>query len=411
MDNTDVITQPRAPYHLLWVYGGDLHETLDAATWLDTARELRPLGWRVTLLAAGPPGPQKARGVDIMCVSRPDVYFLRQIVFSAETLLYIARMRQSPDVLLFDQNSALWLLPVRLMRWLIWKNRRPVLVMDIRSLDMPPPDKQGWKGALRGLYRGINVWAGTHWADGQTAITPRMAESVHISAQRLWGVWPSGVDPEMLKFASVDRQWPKEGMPIHLIYVGVLHYERNLTSLCQAVQRANSEGMPFILTLVGDGTERTELERLATASSGRIRWVPPVPHEEIPVRLGQAHIGVLPFPDEEKFRVSSPIKLFEYMAAGLPVLATRIVCHTDVIGSGDYVFWADGSDAPALLAALRLAWERRADLSQMGAHAAAAATNWTWRVSATKLAAALEYGLAHAERGLPASSCGARRRA
>ena len=397
MDNTDGKTQPLVPYHLLWVCGGDLHETLDAATWLDTARELRQLGWRVTLLAAGPPGPQKAHGVDIMCVSSPDVYFLRQIVFATETLLYIARMRQPPDVLLFDQNSALWLLSVRLMRWLIWKSRRPVLVMDIRTLHMPPPGKQGWKGALHGLYRGIGIWAGSHWADGQTAITPRMAESVHIPAQRLWGVWPSGVNLEMYKAAPVDRQWPKEGMPVHLIYVGVLHYERNLTSLCQAVQRANSEGMSFILTLVGDGTERTELERLARASSGRIRWVPPVPHEDIPVLLGQAHIGMLPFPDEEKFRVSSFIKLFEYMAAGLPVLATRIVPHTDVIGSGDYVFWADGSDAPALLAALRVAWVGRARLSQMGAHAAAAAANWTWRASAAKLAAALEYGLAHAE--------------
>ena len=40
------------------------------------------------------------------------------------------------------------------------------------------------------------------------------------------------------------------------------------------------------------------------------------PHDQIPEVLARAHVGVLPFPDEEKFRVSSPIKLFEYMAAG-----------------------------------------------------------------------------------------------
>ena len=102
---------------------------------------------------------------------------------------------------------------------------------------------------------------------------------------------------------------------------------------------------------------------------------------------------MLPFPDEEKFRVSSPIKLFEYMAAGLPILATRIVCHTDVIGNGAYVFWAEQTDAAGLLAALRLVWLSREVLSTMGAQAAVAAQAWTWHTSAQKLKLAIEHGL------------------
>ena len=54
--------------------------------------------------------------------------------------------------------------------------------------------------------------------------------------------------------------------------------------------------------------------------------------------LAAADIGVtsLPSPDDVKYEASSPLKLFEYMAAGLPVLATSNRCHTDVVGAGGY---------------------------------------------------------------------------
>jgi glycosyltransferase involved in cell wall biosynthesis len=189
------------------------------------------------------------------------------------------------------------------------------------------------------------------------------------------------------------RRWPLPGEPIYLVYVGVLHYERNLMTLSRAVVKANAEGMAFVLSLIGEGTERLDLEKFALRTAGRVRIIPPVPHNQVPGLLAQAHVGVLPFPDEEKFQVSSPIKLFEYMAAGLPILATRIVCHTDVVGSGGYAFWAEEADVEGLLSALRLIWHARPSLGRMGREAAVAAQAWTWQESARKLKTALEHGL------------------
>jgi glycosyltransferase involved in cell wall biosynthesis len=154
--------------------------------------------------------------------------------------------------------------------------------------------------------------------------------------------------------------------------------------------------MDFRLTLLGDGTARRELEEAAAGSAGKVCVLPPVPHTEVPHALATAHAGVLPFPDEEKFRVSSPIKLFEYMAAGLPILATRIACHTDVLGNSRFVFWAEPADAEGMLAALHLMWQRRDRLPAMGAEAALAARGWTWEESARKLKTALEAGLSTA---------------
>jgi D-serine dehydratase len=78
------------------------------------------------------------------------------------------------------------------------------------------------------------------------------------------------------------------------------------------------------------------------------------------------------------------------MAAGMPILATRIVCHTDVIGDGTYVFWAEDASPEGLLGALRLAWKQRISLKQMGMEAAQAANGWTWAETARKLSNAIQ---------------------
>ena len=106
-----------------------------------------------------------------------------------------------------------------------------------------------------------------------------------------------------------------------------------------------------------------------------------------------AHVGVLPFPDQEQFRVSSPIKLFEYMASGMPILATHIVCHTDVVKDGEYAFWAQSGRVECLEAALEEVWNQRYHIQEKGQEAAVAAQDWSWAASARKLNSALRNGL------------------
>jgi glycosyltransferase involved in cell wall biosynthesis len=81
------------------------------------------------------------------------------------------------------------------------------------------------------------------------------------------------------------------------------------------------------------------------------------------------------------------------MAAGLPLMATRLFCHKDVVGDDKYVFWADNADEQGLVKTLRQVWQQRSNLAQMGSRAAAAAPAWTWHESALKLKTALETGL------------------
>lgn len=388
---TFIPLSPQRP-HLMWVYTGSPNESLDAATWLDTTAELRKLGWRVTLVVVGPAGLQSVRGVEVFGIPKSDTYLLRQFSFHLQFLRFLIAQWSSVDVVLFHSMSAPWVWPLWLARQM-WRQQRPLLVMDTRTVPMAPPENETQRDRMRRHYHVLMEHLANHWADGRLAITPHMAGAVGIPPAKLWGVWPSGVNLDRLAAAGVARRWPVPGEPIHLVYIGVLHYERNLLTFSRAVEQANAEGMHFGFSMVGDGTQRAELEQFAAQTAGRVRVIPPVPHDQVGSVLAAAHVGVLPFPDEEKFRVSSPIKLFEYMAAGLPILATRITCHTDVIGAGSYVIWAEQGDVAGLLDALRQVWAQRAALSQLGKQATGAARDWTWQASARKLKDSLEEGL------------------
>lgn len=377
---------------LVWLYTGVLAETLDAATWLETSAELCKLGWNVTLVVAGPAKHQIIDNFELYSIPKGNVYLLRQFLFHFKFLRLIMRRWSDTDIILFHQMSAPWILPLKAVRKFLTK-RGPLLIMDTRTVHMDSQQQESYRARIRRLFYSRMNRAANRWADGQTTITKRMAQAVGVPADKLWGCWPSGVTLEPFVTAGARRRWPKENDPIQLIYIGSLHRERNLGQLCQAVVQANQQGCAIHLTLVGAGTAQAELAQFATQYEKWICLLAPVPHKQVPELLANAHVGTLPFPDEEKFRVSSPIKLFEYMASGLPILATRIACHTDVIGDDSYVVWADDACVSGLAAALHKLWERRETLPSMGHAAAVAASSWTWSNAAMQLKLALEHGL------------------
>lgn len=367
-------------------------DKLDSATWVDTTRELRRQGADVTLITIGPAGKQSYRGVEVLNIPRPKLYLLGQVLFHLGVLRYLLPRLREYDVILFHQLSAIWLLPLRLAG-----RQRPRLVMDTR--DMVDYTTDSFKIRLRTAWFNLVTDLAARFADGQTAITPRMAELVRIPKDQLWGIWPSAVEAERFAIAAKARHWPYQDEPVRLVYIGIFLAKRHLLPLCRAVNRAGAEGMSFVLSLYGDGPLRPELERIAAESAGAVTVERPVPHENVPHILAQSHVGVtsLPEVDDIKYEASSPIKLFEYMAAGMPVLATSNICHTDVVGDGQYAFWAGDVTEDALLVALRQIWADRAELSQLGQEAQTDVHGWTYVANAAKLKAALVYGLGRHE--------------
>ncbi len=77
----------------------------------------------------------------------------------------------------------------------------------------------------------------------------------------------------------------------------------------------------------------------------------------MPAALASAHVGVAPFDIGAHKPLAlgfywSPLKMFEYMASGLPVVAPRIARIPELVGQGREGVLYDPSDDNALAAAL-----------------------------------------------------------
>jgi glycosyltransferase involved in cell wall biosynthesis len=378
--------------HLVWVTTTPF-EYLGITTWLFTTQELRKLGWKVTLIAPDLPGIHEKLGVEYVGIPMPHIYLIRQLIYHARVNAFIRRLDQKPDVVMFHEISVpvYWL--ARLFRD-IRGRKQPLYVQDIRTLPMQPAEISSFKDRLRGRFFFLVNWlANRGGVDGRVAITGQMAKALNIPEDKLWGVWTSGVNLELFSQAAGKRSWQDVDHQVNIIYIGSMSDGRNLTLFGRAVAEANRQGMNFSMTYIGEGTEMDDLLKLEKEAGGCIRVLPSIPHDQIQDWLARGHIGILPFPDELKFRVSSPIKLFEYAASGLAIMATRIVCHTDVIGDGKYVIWAEESTLESLVDALHRAWENRKSLHEMGDLARQESPRWTWAESAANLGRALDHGL------------------
>jgi glycosyltransferase involved in cell wall biosynthesis len=111
------------------------------------------------------------------------------------------------------------------------------------------------------------------------------------------------------------------------------------------------EGDDLHLLLVGDGPVRAEIEQLAAAKgvARRVTFTGFVPPDEVVRYLAVFDIGLMP----NSNRHGSPMKIFEYLAMGVPVVAADYAPIAEVITSGETGLLFKPLDAVELQAAVR----------------------------------------------------------
>jgi glycosyltransferase involved in cell wall biosynthesis len=110
------------------------------------------------------------------------------------------------------------------------------------------------------------------------------------------------------------------------VFAGAFRSWHGAIHLATALARLHAAGdTRFSGTFVGDGPERAAVERAAAGTPG-IVFTGALAHERLPAVLASSDIGVAPFdparhPPLQLGFYWSPLKIFEYMASGLPVVA------------------------------------------------------------------------------------------
>jgi len=139
--------------------------------------------------------------------------------------------------------------------------------------------------------------------------------------------------------------------------------------------RAMDDGAPALL-VVGDGHGREELAAVGAIVTGAL------PYDDVPALVARAHIGLVPYVADAP-PYFSPLKLFEYLAAGLAVVAADVAGVTEIVDRSTAVVVPPG-DAGAMADAVRALAadpDRRAEMGAAGRALVAAHHTWASRAA------------------------------
>ena len=218
------------------------------------------------------------------------------------------------------------------------------------------------------------------------------ARRLGVSAERIL-VLPNAIDPELFHPGRDGRKvrdrYCLNGSFI-LGFSGTLKPWHGVQHLLDAMALLEGTGLETQLLLMGDGPERESLlaKAVGLGLSGSVHFVGPVAHDEMGTFLAACDVLVAPYgPMEDHW--FSPLKVAEYRATGLPVIASAIGQLGKTLGEAQGVLLVPPGDETALAEAISSlatdeAWRRRL------AQAAAASSSWTWQALAARVLAEAE---------------------
>lgn len=237
----------------------------------------------------------------------------------------------------------------------------------------------------------------------------RVIVVVDESAERLVR---AGVRPERIDVVSNTpprsralRPAPRRadaGGPLTLAYVGLMEVPRGIRALLDAVAGLRRGGVDVRLRLVGGGRD-LELFRAHAAALGMdcAEFRGPLPHAEAMRTVAEADVGVVPHHADEAWNTTIPNKLFDYMAAGLPVVASDAAPVRRVLAQTGAGLVFRSGDADSLAGAIGRMRDPEARLRMGGAGRDAVLARYHWEADAAVLLRGVEAAVHGTTRVLP----------
>ncbi len=179
--------------------------------------------------------------------------------------------------------------------------------------------------------------------------------SCGVSPERV-RVIPNAVDPRRFVAPTAGRsvraQYQLEDKFV-IGFVGSLKPWHGTDTLLEAFNELHEQAPHAHLLIVGDGPARAALEHYAAKYelASFVTFTGNVPYEQVPEYVAAMDVTVAPYTPHENFYYS-PIKIFEYMVMGKPVIAGALGQVKDLVHDGETGLLYEPGNIPQLTSAL-----------------------------------------------------------
>ena len=365
---------------LFWIFPDRFDTRLDKSTWLEMARHLEHLGWNVEIIATNFATDADDYSGLVKYVRSIRFPFIFRILLLVKIAQFI-RSRLAPEDIILMNQDALWLVPM------LRKAGARHIHLDIRTL---PITEAGLKNRLDHLlfWRLPLKWFGEK-PDTCSFITEPLRQQFvqeFTAVNQSHCIWESGVNTRLFRRTAASNT-ADEACVFKLFYHGSLIRTRGIDLVLQAIALG---GYPFKIhfSVVGEGNGREYLSQMATdlKIANAVTFLGYVPYEKVVDLINEADCCVCPLPDMPEWRISSPLKVLEYLACEKLTVLTPLAAHKQVIEDAESIVWTRDYSPEAFAEAFKTAYERRKQNPETRREVRDwVSQNFEWAVHAKKL--------------------------
>ena len=315
------------------------------------------------------PGPARERAIQDAALALVDevlrngcgLVYERYSLFSP-ALSVVAKVLDVPSVL--EVNAPL-----------IEEQQRYRQLLDVKKAETVLRRNAGTADVVACVSEPVMRWVHERVPTARTVLVPNGVNVQRITARR-----PGRRHPDHLTVAFVGTLKPWHGVPV----------------LLHAVTLANAQTIRpdwrWTVRIIGDGPGRADLERLAASLGVDAEFTGAVPPDAVPALLHECDAAAAPYPPETAGQTDyfSPLKVYEYMAAAMPVIASAVGQVPSIIDGGRTGILVPPGDPEALAAALNSLAEDPVLCERLGNQARRdAVERFSWNHVLSRITAAL----------------------
>ena len=353
-----------------------IHPALDAHIF-KIAKTLTKSGYDVTLIAQHEKN-EITDGIKIIGLPKPKNRFER--FFKLDRLVYRIALKQKAEVYHFhDPDLLFW-------AWWLKRKSKAKVIYDVHE-DYPELIlTREWipkiiKKPLSIFFDFFEKWISKHF-DFIIAATPYIANNF-----KNHNVAYIGANfPDLKMFNLSGEISPTKPESFTLIYAGGLERIRGIKEIVDALSMINSK-YKVKLKLFGKFSEKSFEEKVKNSKGWEkteyFGWIPP---KEVYKEMIKCDAGIVCLHPIKRYTVAFPLKMFEYMAAGLPVIASNFPLWKEMIEGNNCGICVNPLDQKEIAKAIEYLIEHPEEAKKMGENGRKAVLEkYNWENESKKL--------------------------